>query len=47
MSKKNYNFKGNRIIKNDSIGVKPGDFAFDPLTLMISKNTSNDILYMI
>ena len=42
MSKKNYNFKGNRIIKNDPMEIKSGDIALDPLTLMIIRNKSNE-----
>ena len=39
MNKKNFNFKGNRILKNDAMKIKPGNFALDPLTLNIIENT--------
>lgn len=45
MSKKKNNYKGNRILKDNSMEIKPGDIGLNPLTLMISENRSNDILY--
>ena len=44
MSKKN-NYKGNRILKDDSMEIKPGDIGLDPLTLMITENISKDSRY--
>ncbi len=45
MSKKKNNFKGNRILKDNSIEIKPGEFELNPLTLMITKNTTKKNIY--
>jgi hypothetical protein len=45
MNKKIYNYKGNRILKNDPMEIKPNDIGFNPLTTKIIKNTTNDSIY--
>lgn len=45
MSKKKNNFKGNRILKNDPMIIKPDDIGLNPLTLMLNKNNSDEIAY--
>ena len=45
MSKKKNNYKGNRILKDNSMEIKPGDIGLNPLTLMVIKNPSDNILY--
>jgi len=45
MSKKKNNFKGNRILKNDSTEIKSGDISLNPLTLMIVENPTKDNIY--
>ena len=39
------NFKGNRILKNDPIEIKPHDFGLHPLTLSLVENSSNYSMY--
>ena len=43
MSKKNY--KGNRLLKNNTMEIKPNDIAIDPLTLLITKNPLKKTMY--
>jgi len=40
-----YNFKGNRILKNDPIEIKPHDIGLNPLNLSLIKNSSNSTMY--
>jgi hypothetical protein len=45
MIKKKNNFKGNRILKNDPMEIKPGNLQLNPLTLMLHENDSENIVY--
>lgn len=45
MNKKKNNFKGNRILKNDSMEIKAGDIGLNPLTLMLIENPTDNTIY--
>lgn len=45
MNKKKFNFKGNRLLKNNPMEIKSGDFALNPLTLTLIENLSNNSQY--
>jgi hypothetical protein len=45
MNKKIYNYKGNRILKNDPMEIKPNDIGFNPLIANSINNKTNETLY--
>ena len=45
MSKKKYNYKGNRTIKDDIMIIKPGEKKINPLTLSINENKFDKPIY--
>jgi hypothetical protein len=45
MNKKIYNYKGNRILKNDPMEIKPNDIGFNPLITNNIVNNSDVPLY--
>ena len=45
MNKKIYNYKGNRILKNDPMEIKPNNIGFNPITAQIITNKKNKSLY--
>jgi len=45
MSIKKNNFKGQRILKNDIMEIKPHDVSLNPVTLVLHHNTSDNMQY--